>query len=119
MAAAATILGAPGWGTCKPCPGPEKSGCVSPANHLIFKVKCICMGAENCELCNGTGEYNGYDCNISHTKDVGYIIPYFYIYKAANGLSWPDGRGRLYQPLYLVRVFEYLLYATHIEKKDG
>jgi len=34
------------------------------------------------------------------------LLPYYLAYRNSNYISWPDGRGRLYQPVKLIIIFD-------------
>jgi len=44
---------------------------------------------------------------VGATKVLG-LLPHYIAYRASNFLAWPDGRGRYYQPLKLIRAFDLL-----------
>ena len=46
-----------------------------------------------------------------------YLLPYFLAYKNSNYLAWPDGKGRLYQPVKLVTAFDVL--AFYFDKLEA
>ena len=81
--------------------------------------ECIfCNGKnKNCLYCKGRGRISVYQCPRTISDDYG-LIPYFNAYRNSEGLAWPDGRGRLYQPVKLVTAFDILgFYFNKFEPK--
>lgn len=111
---------------CKTCTKKEKKqrGCIRPfKNKVIWTIdECVyCEGKnKNCIYCKGKGKIFVRQCPRAMSK-CSYLLPYFIAYRHSNGLVWPDGRGRLYQPKKLVDAFDILGYyfAKHEEKQQS
>ena len=65
--------------------------------------------------CKGKGKIFVNQCPRSCEDSS--LLPYFIAYRNSNGLIWPDGRGRLYQPIKLVHAFDILTY--YFSKLEG
>lgn len=115
--------------TCEFCRGKMRSqrGCLSPFKRkAVWTIdECLfCYGEKpdkKCFFCKGRGKIAVRQCPRVVGRGL-YLLPYFIAYKNSNGLAWPDGTGRLQQPLKLVAAFDVLSYyfdkleAEQIEK---
>ena len=107
---------------CKNCNDGQKRqrGCKRPFKRKIVWTidECIfCEGKnKNCIYCSGKGKIPVRCCPRSTSFSYG-LLPYFYAYRNSNGLAWPDGRGRLYQPSKLVIAFD--LWSFYFNKFES
>ncbi len=81
----------------------------------------MCDGKNpECALCHGKGEISVLRCPRALVTDaMSFILPYYYQYRKSGGVAWPDGRGRLFQPIKLVTAFDILdiHYDLHFKEK--
>jgi hypothetical protein len=85
----------------------ESRGCKKAAGGELWKIEfCpLCGGNdEECFLCNGKGEISMSRCPRAIADFR--LLPFFQEYQ--NKGTWPDGRGRLYQPVKLILAFDIL-----------
>ena len=107
---------------CKNCDKKQKirRGCKQPFKHKTVWVidECIFCGGKNkqCIYCMGKGKIPVRCCPRIASSGFG-LLPYFYAYRNSNGLAWPDGLGRLYQPLKLVDAFD--LWSFYFNKFES
>ena len=88
-------------------------GCVRPfKKKVIWTIdECIFCEGQNkkCRYCKGKGVIFVQRCPRAVAKNCS-LLPYFLEYKRSNCLAWPDGTGRLYQPIKLVIAYDILNY---------
>lgn len=98
----------------------KNRGCVRPATKQVWEIdECPgCFGKKHydvlgnlivCKECGGKNKIPVFRCPLSmDLSDEFRILTYFVAYRSSNTLSWPDGRGRLYQPRPLAIAFDLL-----------
>jgi hypothetical protein len=94
-------------GPCKLTKRQEGRGCTGSIDRELWKIEyCpVCGGEdEECFLCNGKGEISMSRCPRA-TADFR-LLPFFKDYQRLE--TWPDGRGRLFQPVKLILAFDIL-----------
>ena len=96
-------------------------GCVRPFKRKpIWKIdECVFCEGQNkkCHYCHGKGVIFVQRCPRAVAKSCA-LLPYFLEYKRSNYIAWPDGRGRLYQPVKLVIAYDILnYYFCKLEEK--
>lgn len=92
---------------CKLTERQESRGCEKETDSEFWRIEyCpICGGKnEKCFLCNGKGEISMSRCPRA-TADFR-LLPFFKEYQKTG--NWPDGRGRLFQPIKLILAFDLL-----------
>lgn len=107
---------------CEVCDSKQKisRGCVKPfKKKTVWTIdECIfCNGEEKkCKYCKGKGKIFVSRCPRAYHENEA-LLPYFYAYRTSNNLQWPDGRGRLYQPIKLVMAFD--IWSFYFNKFDN
>lgn len=102
---------------CKGCSPKDKRkrGCIRPfKKKIVWKIdECVfCFGKKKknnekkCKYCQGKGWIAVRRCPRSMSNFT--YLPYYLDYRKTG--QWPDGLGRLYQPLKLVVAFDVLNY---------
>jgi len=104
---------------CRSCGAERESrGCAGPLTDgsRVWEIGfCLrCDGDDNtCTICGGANKTPVPRCPRAAQDRDALLLPYFFDYYGAivrgGAGTWPDGRGRLYQPLKLVRAFEILV----------
>jgi len=109
---------------CETCDARMKRlrGCVKPFKRkTVWTIdECIICGGKDkrCRYCKGKGKISVQRC--PRTAKEGYaLLPYYYAYKNSNGLQYPDGRGRWYQPKKLVEAFDIWSFYFNKFEKDN
>lgn len=88
-------------------------GCFKPfvKENIIWEIPwcCSCEGRNaQCQLCHGKGRIPLYQCPMSIPVDQR-LSAYYNAYRTSN-YTYPDGRGRFYQPLKLTAAFDIMGY---------
>jgi len=116
---------------CKTCSDSDKKdrGCKGPVNEKDFPDGvwttdfCLYCFGENpeCPQCMGNNRTKVWRCPRAMSRSASYLLPYFFDHYAGvrngNPGIWPDGRGRYYQPIKLVRAFQLLLMVMDEKEK--
>jgi hypothetical protein len=93
---------------CETCGDKKASrGCISPAENQLWKIEyCPLCGGKNekCHICCGKGEISMLRCPRAIASFR--LLPFFIEHYKSG--AWPDGRGRLYQPIKLIMAFDIL-----------
>jgi hypothetical protein len=87
---------------------------VSPVKDVLWKIDhCYFCGGKNaeCKHCGGSNKIPMHQCPraealVGGRGNPSMLLPFFYEYFDRG--VWPDGRGRLFQPVKLVEAFEIL-----------
>lgn len=107
---------------CKACTKKDKKawGCVKPINKKenpdgvwYIEFCLVCDGTNSkCKACKGSNRTLVWRCPRGLSGHASRLLPYFFDYYAALQSTrvpvWPDGRGRLYQPIALIEAFNLL-----------
>jgi len=92
---------------CAICQSKETLGCEKDnIADIPFKPPCICHGLnDKCEICQGKGHFTMRRCPIIALSQpsIRRLVPYFFEWK--NDGRYPDGQGRVYQPIKLMEAF--------------
>ena len=98
--------------SCRAQKRQEDRGCKKESDRVVWKINecCLCGGKnEKCQLCEGRNEVIMRRCPHALLDDnIQFVLPFFYSYRKSEGTAWPDGRGRLFQPIKLVMAFDVL-----------
>ena len=105
---------------CADCNDEDKieRGCSKPITEgYVWEIPvCIrCRGTDQeCELCRGSNKTKVSRCpcaiaNAESSLLLPYFFDYYLSYKKERAIQWPDGRGRLHQPVQLKKAFNLLL----------
>jgi hypothetical protein len=94
---------------CKVCTVMLKKerGCVRPKRQAVQIYKCPVCAGENkkCIYCKGTNEIMLKRCpRAILNSNITSLVPYFFSF--INSHQYPDGRGRLFQPIKMLKVFD-------------
>ena len=101
---------------CRICD--DKKGCKRNSRSPIVTIQCICGGEKKCGLCRGTDGIKINRCPVSLTRDTDIIrlMPHFYRYK--NNGTYPDGRGRIFQPQKLNEALDLMAYVANRKETE-
>ena len=84
----------------------KNRGCKKERKKAILEIECICSGNKKCELCKGKNKFALKECPAKmNNTSVNRFLPFFWHWKSTNYISFPDGRGRYYQPTKLLEAF--------------
>lgn len=84
-------------------------GCFKDHEETVWKHEFCpyCLGrSENCFYCNGEDEIVFYRCVRKSVGKMSRLIRYYLEYRKYG--VYPDGRGRLFQPIKLLNLFDIL-----------
>jgi ribosomal protein L32 len=81
----------------------------------------MCGGVKHnervCEYCEGNNEIPMHRCpRANEGGNAASLLPFYYAYRESRGLAWPDGRGRLFQPVKLIMAFGILTHHFNLHK---
>ena len=112
---------------CELCRGNRKRrtrlGCRKRRRESIAEYECpICEGKnDDCRYHKPNERIEFHRCPKTYiTRDAARLVPYFFDWiRNPQSFAWPDGRGRIYQPVKLVKSFEILLrYYIELKPKE-
>lgn len=86
-------------------------GCKKESEKMVWTadVCFTCGGTDpDCSDCNGSGGTPVHRCPHALAAEVGTLLPYYFDWHKSERCMWPDGRGRLFQPLRLAQAFDFL-----------
>jgi hypothetical protein len=92
---------------CGTCAEKRERGCVRPRRTPVIVFGCPACKGENkkCAYCKGKNELKLHRCpRAICDANIRGLVPYFWHY--ANTNQYPDGRGRLFQPVKMIAVFD-------------
>ncbi len=103
---------------CGECDEKKQRGCMRPKRKPILEIACICGGYKRCEICRGTGEIKIKRCpgSFSRSSDIVSLMPYFFRYK--TNWEYPDGRGRLMQPIKLTDALDLMSAVANRKEQE-
>jgi hypothetical protein len=95
---------------CKQCDKEKKKllGCKRPKKkqfqYFGNQYKCICDSDPKCEICKGKNLIQLKQCPMVmlQNKNIGRLLPFFFHFKGTEHTQYPDGRGRIFQPVILL-----------------
>lgn len=84
------------------------------------KVCYVCYGNDKyCEKCNGSNEIAVDKCpRHLQTIEASHLLPFYFSWVRGAMNVWPDGAGRLFQPVKLRQSFEVLHSFYNRKKKE-
>lgn len=112
--------------TCRECNEDETKreqfGCYHETPEPIWSTDyCpICNGKDDlCDYCQGSNEIPVHRCPHALASDVSALLPYFMDWYKSDRVAWPNGRGRLHQPVKLAQAFDILgnIVSVYIDEK--
>lgn len=85
----------------------KNRGCKRNKRKAFLFLNCICGTASKCSICNGKGTFGLKCCPVrfSNNTAIDRFLPYFWNWIDTNAMSFPDGRGQIYQPSKLLEAF--------------
>lgn len=110
---------------CERCDAKVKRfrGCIRPIKgRKVWQADgCfVCKGCDKeCVFCKGENRIVMNQCIKAMKIDVT-LMPYFFAFMNSNCIAYPDGRGRLYQPVKLTQAFDIIgFYHQKITEKES
>jgi len=69
----------------------------------------VCRGEDpKCKVCRGSNALPVFRCPRALAQEAQTLLPYFFDWRESHRVMWPDGRGRLFQPVKLTQAFAML-----------
>lgn len=88
--------------------------------ELPTGLKCICSNNPKCNICGGSGSIAVLQCPAKSqlTQEAIQTLPYFFHWKNTDFLHYPDGAGRLFQPVKMLEAFDVIAGVVARKEKE-